>query len=142
MKAILYIFFLFGMAIGGWLSKAHAAQTAGYSIESKSINYQQGDSTRTEGMLVLPQVLNMEKVRQKVVIAHASECISLSGSYDFEIFVDKEGNYVSHKPSIMDKQVNMAKLLSELTFEPASLNGRIVSTWIVITFDFGPDKEK
>ncbi|MEM6261375.1 MAG: hypothetical protein AAGI38_02625 [Bacteroidota bacterium] len=84
----------------------------------------------------MPEVINLDQVRQSIVYYYAAECISLKGELTVNVYVDREGKYVTH---LMDEATNFQQaghFIQDLQFYPAMIDQEPVATWMQVTLLF------
>jgi hypothetical protein len=95
MKILLSILFALAMALGKLFAQAPQPDWAHFHTpQTLTETYVMSESYPT---LTQARSLNLEQVKRSMKEALAAECQSLKGRYTFEVLVDQEGKYVTHK---------------------------------------------
>ena len=87
--------------------------------------------------VMLPSPINLPSIKKEIQYAHAQECIGLSGTYKYEVFVDACGNYVKHRPLGNKDLTGLTHYFRELSFSPARMGDEPVAAWVEVRLNYG-----
>ncbi|MEO0899958.1 MAG: energy transducer TonB [Bacteroidota bacterium] len=82
---------------------------------------------------------NLEEVKAELGYPKAAKDAGIQGSVTLKIYVSQDGEYFSHE--VVNSFHPLLRIPTEafapyLTFEPAKKNGKSVSSWTDVTFEF------